>query len=66
MKFVGEEFFAGGTVNAFGCSARTSHHIDKRRSQLDSARQIGLEPLERLSDCRLLDGAKKRLKDIPS
>ena len=32
-----EEFWAGGILNAFGCSARTSSLMDKRRPRIDSA-----------------------------
>ena len=49
---MGEEFFAGGILNAFACSARTSGPIDKQSSQLDSACQIGLgSTSHEFSDC---------------
>ena len=52
MKFVGAEFFAGGIWDGFPCSARTSSPMDKRRPQLDSARQIGLGNTSHdFSDC---------------
>ena len=43
MKFVGEEFCAGGILNAFACGATTSSPIDKRRPRIDLACLKGAE-----------------------
>jgi hypothetical protein len=52
VKFVGEEFFAGGILNAFACGVRTSSPMDKRRLPLDSAHQIGPgSTTHEFSDC---------------
>ena len=43
MNFVGGNSLAGGILSVFACGARTSSPMDKRKPQLDSARQIGVE-----------------------
>ena len=40
-----EEFLASGILNTFGCSARTSSSIDKRRTRIDSACSKGAETI---------------------